>query len=211
METVFDIGRGEGGVGLFILRRCLFGLLVMSALSFKAWVDPWLECFAVCVRFLKFTCECDTSFFTARVRSTYDGRLCFHRCVSVQLSGWGVPHPRSGWGGGYPISGLDDGGVPYPRSGWWQGYPIPGLDGGGTPSQVWMEGTPWPGLYDGGYPGTPPPTMTGWGTPPPPPEQHSEHLLRGKTFLFTLNFTNNMNTNKRCETYRENELINLPG
>ena len=32
--------------------------------------------------------------FTAHVR-TYDGRLCFHRCVSVQLSGGGVPCPKS--------------------------------------------------------------------------------------------------------------------
>ena len=39
--------------------------------------------------------------FTARVR-TYNGRLCFHRCVSVQLP-WG--------GGGYPISGLGRGGT----------------------------------------------------------------------------------------------------
>ena len=31
--------------------------------------------------------------FTARVR-TYDGRLCFHRCVSVQ--GGGVPGPGRG-------------------------------------------------------------------------------------------------------------------
>ena len=66
---------------------------------------------------------------TARVH-TYDGRLCFHRCVSVQLSGGypvpslggGVPHLRSGQGGtpsqvgGYPISGLVL--VPHPRSCW---------------------------------------------------------------------------------------------
>ena len=38
--------------------------------------------------------------FTACVR-TYDGRLCFHRCVSVQLCG-----------GGYPIPGLGRGGTP---------------------------------------------------------------------------------------------------
>ena len=78
--------------------------------------------------------------------------------------GGGVPHPRSGWW--YPIPGLDGGGVPHPRSGWW----------GGTPSQVWMVGgypparSEWWGV---------PPTMTGWGTPPPPPHQHSKHLLFG--------------------------------
>ena len=64
--------------------------------------------------------------------------------MSVQLSGEGVPHPRSVGGGGYPVPGLDGGGggtpsqgwmvggVPHPRAGWW-GYPIPGLDGGGYP------------------------------------------------------------------------------
>ena len=69
---------------------------------------------------------------TARVRSTYDGRLCFHRCVSLQLLG------------GFPITGLERG-VPHHRSGWgvpqvppyhdWMGYPCPqpGLDGGGLP------------------------------------------------------------------------------
>ena len=107
---------------------------------------------------------------TARVRSTYDGRLCFHRYVSVQL-----------WGGGwYPISSLDRGGTPsqvwtrgggtpsqvqvggtHPRSGW-----------GDTPSQVWsggypillMGGTPpfRPGM--GGFLGYPP-SKIGWGTP----------------------------------------------
>ena len=105
-------------------------------------------------------------FITARVRSTYDGRLCFHRCVSVQLSGGGYPisglgrgdTPSQVWVGGYPISGLgrgDDGG----------GYPISGLDGGGvpptrsgwggTPSQVWMVGggvTPSRVWILGGYP-----------------------------------------------------------
>ena len=134
--------------------------------------------------------------FTARVRSTYDGRLCFHRCVSVQLLG----------GGGYPIPGL-------------RGYPIPGLDGGRYPSQVWMVGgTPSQVWMVGGYPGqvwmvgeyhipgldglgVP---RTGWHTPnhhdwmgyppphnwmgytphdwmgyPPSPHQHSEQLLRG--------------------------------
>ena len=94
----------------------------------------------------------------------YDGRLCFHRCVSVQLF-WGggggthsqvwmgLPHPAdrvvpqpSWWG--YPIPGLDRW---FPVTGLDRGYPIPGLDRGalhsadggipsfltgGTPSQV---------------------------------------------------------------------------
>ena len=74
---------------------------------------------------------------TTRVR-TYDGRLCFHKCVSVQLSG------------GYPISGLGRGGAPFQV--WVGGYPISGLGRvgtpsqvqvwGGTPSQVQMGGTP---------------------------------------------------------------------
>ena len=84
-----------------------------------------------------------TRLITARARSTYNGRLCFHRCVSVQLSGLG----------GYPNQGRTGAGevprVPQARSGWWgyPAYPQPGLDGGGT----W--GTPT--------------TRTGWGTPPP--------------------------------------------
>ena len=66
------------------------------------------------------------------------------------------------------------------------GIPKPGLDGGGYPSQVWMVGVPRvpprPGLDGRGYPGYPhhdwmgypplsldgvPPTITGWGNPPP--------------------------------------------
>ena len=108
--------------------------------------------------------------FTARVR-TYDGRSCFHRCVSVQLSGGagggypipslgrGVPHPRSGQGGVTPSH--FQGGTPSQVQG---GYPIPCL-GGGSPSQV-QGGTPFqvqgqypiPGLggtlsqFQGGYP-----------------------------------------------------------
>ena len=75
---------------------------------------------------------------TARVR-TYDGRLCFHRCVSVQL-----------WGGGYPVPSIGRGGTP---SQVWLGEGLPHLrSGGGTPSQV-----------QGGYPISGP----GGGVPPP--------------------------------------------
>ena len=109
-----------------------------------------------------------TEIITARVR-TYDGRLCFHRCVSVQLSGGGypipslsrgIPHPRSG-GGGYSISG---------RGG------TPSQVGGGTPSQVWggtpsqvQGGTP---SQVGGYPisglgGYPIPGLGGYPIPGP--------------------------------------------
>ena len=95
---------------------------------------------------------------TACVR-TYDGRLCFHRCVSVQLSGGGVyPIPGLDGGGGYPIPGLGGWGggeVPHPRSGWWRGD---------TPSQVWMvggnQGTPH--HPDLGYP---PPSRPEMGYP----------------------------------------------
>ena len=117
---------------------------------------------------------------------SYDGRLCFHRCVSVQLSGGGVPRPRSEWGGGTPCQVWVGGtpfkvwvgvpccrsgwgipcsrsgwGVPHPRSG--QGVPgvppWPGLDGERYP------GCPWPGLDGGGYP-----HHQEWmGYPPPPP------------------------------------------
>ena len=94
---------------------------------------------------------------TARIRSM-TGRYCFHRCLSVNISGGGTPS-RSGWYGGgtpsqvwlgwYPIQG----GTPLARPG--MGYPLP----------------PGPGM---GYP----PDM-GWGTPPgpemgyPPPRQIS--------------------------------------
>ena len=62
-------------------------------------------------------------FFTARVR-TYDGRLCFHRCVSVQLLGGGtpslsIPIPIHPCPGGVPDPALD-GGVPQP---WIGGVP----------------------------------------------------------------------------------------
>ena len=69
--------------------------------------------------------------FTARVR-TYDGRLCFHRCVSVQ----------GGWGG---TRSQIFGGVPGLRFSGGEGLPglrfsgrVPGLrfsGGGGTWSQ----------------------------------------------------------------------------
>ena len=115
-------------------------------------------------------------YYYYRLGTKYDGRLCFRRCVSVQLSKWGypiqltgrgVPHPRSRWG------------VPHPAD--W-GYPTPGQDGGypiqltgGTPSQV--QGVPH--LADGGVP----PSRPGIGYHPSPPrhetKQHSEHLLCG--------------------------------
>ena len=134
-----------------------------------------------------------TWIFTACVRSTYDGRLCFHRCVSVQLSGvGGVSSPRS-VGGGYPIPGLWVGGI-HPRSvgegtpsqvcGWggtqsqvWVGGTMSQVWVGGTPSQVWVGGTPSQVWMVGGYPGYPlarsgwwgvpwvPPAMTGWVPP----------------------------------------------
>ena len=70
--------------------------------------------------------------FTARIRSM-TGRYCFHRCLSVNISG-----------GGYPVQVWMVGGIPHPRSG----------QSGGTPSQVWLGGGgyPIPGL--GGTPST---------------------------------------------------------
>ena len=100
------------------------------------------------------------SLVTARVRSTYDGRLCFHRCVSVQLlRGGGLPHPKVCVGGGTHTS-----------SGWW-----------GVP-QVWMvgdtqgtphKGVPHPVMVEGGTPSShgrglprvPPPSRLGRGYP----------------------------------------------
>ena len=81
-------------------------------------------------------------FITARIRSM-KGRYCFHRCLSVNISGGGV----------VPRSGLDGRGVPHPRSGqgsgWWLG------GGWGLP------GVP-PPRPEMGYP----PDLR-WGTPPP--------------------------------------------
>ena len=108
------------------------------------------------------------------------------------MSGWGVPHPRSG----------REGGIHHPADGGGGGiHPIPGLDGRGvpinllmggggfTPSQVWMGGTPsqvqmggYPILMIGGIPiqdqdrEVPPSRLVGgtsqskigWGTPPSP-------------------------------------------
>ena len=96
---------------------------------------------------------------TARIRRMREGNIF---SLSTLVGGYTV---QGLWVGGvYPIPGLG-GGVPCPRSGW--GYPISGLGGGGvTPSQVWVGGTPdqvW--MVGGGTQGTPPPTMTGWGTP----------------------------------------------
>ena len=73
-------------------------------------------------------------------------RYCFHRFLSVHISGGGYPHLANRWhpflsNGGYPI--LPDGelGVHHPRSGQ-GGTPIPGQDGWGTPYKVRMLGTP---------------------------------------------------------------------
>ena len=93
------------------------------------------------------------AFFTARVR-TYDGRLCFHRCVSVQLGGgtrsslgWGG-YPIQPWMGGYPIQPWMGWGLP--NSALDGGVPNPALDGGDTRSSL-GGGVPNPAL-DGGYP-----------------------------------------------------------
>ena len=95
---------------------------------------------------------------TARIRSM-TGRYCFHRCLSVNISGGGTPS-RSGWWGTPSQVWLR--GVSHPRSGW--GYPIPGLAKGGTPSQVWL-GRGYP-ISVWGTPATPSPTQHGMGYPP---------------------------------------------
>ena len=75
----------------------------------------------------------------------YDGRLCFHRCMSVQL--WGG-YPISGLGRGVPHPGSRSRGVPSPRSGGVphprsRGDPIPGPGGvlwvPPHPDQVWIR------------------------------------------------------------------------
>ena len=114
-------------------------------------------------------------FVTARVRSTREGTVFTGVCLLTFGEGR-VPHPRSGWWGGYPIPGLGCG-VPHPR-----GVPQPGMDGtgypipGGYPGQVLMVGgtqgtPPTPGLDGGGYPGYTPAWSGWWGGYPeyPPP------------------------------------------
>ena len=95
-----------------------------------------------------------------RPRTKYEGRYCFHKCLSV----WMVR--------GHPISGLRGGGTPS-RSGWWGvphprpgvGVPQPGLDGGGTLARSWWWGIPHP--KGGGYLGYPSQVWMVGGTPHP--------------------------------------------
>ena len=124
---------------------------------------------------------------TARVRSTKEGTVFTGVCL-LTFRGGGYPVPGLGgtpsqvWGG-YPIPGLDRGiphprsgkgggvipsqvwtGVSHPRSGW--GIPHPRSGWGGTPSQVWMIGIPSQ-IWMGGTPcQSTPPARSGWGTPP---------------------------------------------
>ena len=74
---------------------------------------------------------------TARIRSM-TGRYCFHRCLSVNISG-----------GGYPVSGPGG-----------EGYPISGSSRGGTRSQVQVGGYPISGLGGRGVP-----HLMRWGVP----------------------------------------------
>ena len=135
---------------------------------------------------------------TARIRRMTEGNIF---SLSTLVGGWGgLPHLRSGWGGGgtqsqvqtggpHLRSGLG-GGVSHHRSRWGRlphprsergvphsadgGYPIQDQDGGTLeyplPIQDWMG---YPPDLRWGYP----PSKTGWGTPhqqngvPPPPSK----------------------------------------
>ena len=93
------------------------------------------------------------NFITTCIRSM-TGRYCFHRCLSVNISGG---YPIQVWMvGGYTIPGLA-GGVPHSRSG--QGV---------TPSQVWPGGrVGWGGVgycIPGLARGVPHPRFGQWGT-----------------------------------------------
>ena len=84
-----------------------------------------------------------------RPRTKYEGRYCFHRYLSVHISGGGgyhIPDPGSG------VPQVQVGGVPYPGGG-----------GGITPSQAWVPPSPHPGLDR---------------VPPIRRQQHGEHLVR---------------------------------
>ena len=111
-----------------------------------------------------------TIIITARIRSM-TGRYCFHRCLSVNISGGGVSCPGlDGRGVPHPMSGREGGGVLHPRSG--QGVPHPrsGRVGGlgYPPDQVWMGYPPGPGMGYPPRPGTGYPPRPGMGYPPPP-------------------------------------------
>ena len=98
-----------------------------------------------------------TGIVTARVR-TYDGRLCFHRCVSVQggEGGYQVSDFRGGvpglrFSGGGTRSQIFRGGVPGLRfSG--GGYQVSDF-WGGTRSQIFGGGGTWYQIFGGGVPG----------------------------------------------------------
>ena len=96
-----------------------------------------------------------------------DGRLCFHRCLSLHTCE-----------GGYPIPGQDGGDAPFP--GLDGRYPIPGLD----------RGVPYPRSGQGGTPswGTPHPCLER--VPPPPVRRQSSiantcYTAGGKPLAFT--------------------------
>ena len=112
-------------------------------------------------------------------RTKYEGRYCFHRCLSVCQHFGGVQVQVGGWG--YLIQLTEGGGIPSqvwtngtPSQVQVEGYPIQLI--GGTPSQVWIGGVPHP-RPEWGYPppsrtgcGTPLPHLDlGWGTPSRPP------------------------------------------
>ena len=88
--------------------------------------------------------QCYTTDFY-RPRTKYEGRYCFHRCLSVRISGE-YPIQRMAGGGVFTPSQVQTG-VPHPRS----------RQGGGTPTHT--SRTRWgiPPLQDWvGYPHPPP-------------------------------------------------------
>ena len=111
------------------------------------------------------------------------------------------PHHDGGGGGGYPGQVWDGGGGVLPQLDLDGGVPRPVLDGGGGvyPSQVMVGGVPRPGLDGGGggFPGYPrpsldgggylgyPPTMSGWGYPPPPTIASTCYAAGGMPLAFT--------------------------
>ena len=92
-----------------------------------------------------------------------DGRLCFHfvhhfgggvgGTPSQVWKGLGVPHPRSGRGGGVsqPKVWMEGGGLPNPRSGWGVPHPRSG-QGGGVPRVLPHHQDGVPPISRMGYP-----------------------------------------------------------
>ena len=169
IESRKSVGQRNNQVGLRYTRYC-------TSMQYAFWESGH-----------RFVCTpCSALIFTARIRRMRESNI--FSLFTLAGVGWGVPHLRSGWGGGevtvfqvwtggYPIQGPDRGGIPHLKFGW-GGYLIL-LMGGGTPSKIRTGGIPPSAVWV-----TPHPVLDGVPLPPSQDtDQHSEHLLRGAVCL----------------------------